>query len=138
PIEVLQAAVETLAALPSDKAVETLAWLLKEVRKELGGNIVQSIGKLSQGNENQPGTVAALDLLQTFVQSVYTQGDIKQAAVEALAGSRAGTIWLLDQKAKNKLPHALIADVGRLLRNSPHQDLRNRALIAFPPAKLDP
>jgi putative heme-binding domain-containing protein len=83
-------------------------------------------------------SLVALDTLQTFVQLVYTPGDIKEAALEALAGSRAGTTWLLDQKAKDKLPHALHDDAGRLLRNSPHLDLSNSAMIAFPPAKLDP
>jgi putative heme-binding domain-containing protein len=33
----------------------------------------------------------------------------------------------------------LAADAGRLVRNTPYQDLRNKALIAFPPpGKLDP
>jgi putative heme-binding domain-containing protein len=66
-------------------------------------------------------------------------GDERQAAAEALAGSRPGTVWLLEQEAKKQLPEALRPQVARLLRNSPHQDLRNRALLAFPaPGKLDP
>jgi putative heme-binding domain-containing protein len=46
---------------------------------------------------------------------------------------------LLDAHAKKALPEALKPQVARLLRNSPYQDLRNRALIAFPPPRrLDP
>src|SRR5947208_746375 len=51
---------------------------------------------------------------------------------------RAGTSWLLDLHANGKLPAGLKPETARLLRNSPFVDLRNRALIAFPPpGKLD-
>src|SRR5262249_53703891 len=49
-----------------------------------------------------------------------------------------GTIWLLGANASKQLPESLVAETARLLRNSPHQDLRNRAMLAFPtPGKLD-
>lgn len=45
---------------------------------------------------------------------------------------------LVTAKSKNELPADLVAETGRLLRSSPHQDLRNKALIAFPvKAKMD-
>jgi putative heme-binding domain-containing protein len=65
--------------------------------------------------------------------------EIKQACAEALAGNRAGTIYLLEAHANGDIPADLVPLVGRLVRNSPFQDLRNRALIAFPAAgKLNP
>src|SRR5262249_35628685 len=40
---------------------------------------------------------------------------------------------------QNRMSPALVADAGRLLRNSQYPDLRNRANLAFPaPGKLDP
>jgi putative membrane-bound dehydrogenase-like protein len=79
----------------------------------------------------------ALAALQGFAAA--KDADLARAAVEALAGTRPGTVWLLEQHAAKKLPAGLVATAGQLLRNSPHQDLRNRALIAFPaPGKLDP
>ena len=59
--------------------------------------------------------------------------------MSALAGNRAGSIWLLDTYGKNELPKELLAGAGRLLRNSPYADLANRAKLAFPAAgKLNP
>src|SRR5262249_61625433 len=58
--------------------------------------------------------------------------------VEALAASKPGTAWLLKLKEDGKMPDALVAETGRLLRNSPFQGQRNKAMILFPPpGKLD-
>jgi putative heme-binding domain-containing protein len=58
--------------------------------------------------------------------------------LEAIASTRAGTTWLLEEKGSEKLPAALVSEAGRLLRNSPYQDLRNKAMVAFPaPGKID-
>ena len=64
---------------------------------------------------------------------------LREAAVSALAGSRSGTEWLLDLNAKKQLPDDLKKTPPSLLRNSPYPDLRNKAMIAFPPpGKIDP
>ena len=56
-----------------------------------------------------------------------------------LAGSRSGTEWLLDLNAKKKLPDDLKKGAAIVLRNSQFPDLRNKAMIAFPPpGKIDP
>lgn len=63
---------------------------------------------------------------------------MQRAAVGALAGTRLGTVWLLDRAAKKELPEPLFAEAGRLLRNSPFQGERNRAMLLFPaPGRLD-
>jgi putative membrane-bound dehydrogenase-like protein len=81
----------------------------------------------------------ALAALQLLVTKRYDMPSRQQLAVEVLAGTRPGTVWLLDQHEKGKLQKDLVADAGRLLRNSPFPDLRNRANLAFPAAgKLDP
>src|SRR5262249_47351702 len=81
----------------------------------------------------------ALDALTRGISSDRASTELKSACLSALAGNRAGTIWLLDAHQKGDLPKALVADAGRLLRNSAFQDLRNRALLAFPaPGKLAP
>jgi putative heme-binding domain-containing protein len=48
-------------------------------------------------------------------------------------------VWLLDAHQKGDLPKELVAQAGQLLRNSPFQGERNRALLLFPaPGKLNP
>jgi putative heme-binding domain-containing protein len=80
----------------------------------------------------------AFAVLQERVKNA-TPLDLQKAAVEALAGTRPGSQWLLEIHAKNELPEPLVATAGRLLRNSPYQDLANRAKLTFPaPGKLDP
>jgi putative heme-binding domain-containing protein len=58
--------------------------------------------------------------------------------VSALAGTRQGTEWLLNLADKGNLDDAIKPDTVRYLRNSIHVDLRNKALVMFPPIKLDP
>jgi putative heme-binding domain-containing protein len=56
-----------------------------------------------------------------------------------LRSSRPGAAWLLEQEDKKQLPEAIRPGVARLLRNSPYQDLQNKALTLFPPpGKIDP
>ena len=81
----------------------------------------------------------AVDLLTGVVLAKESDADIRNVAVEGLAGSRVGTQWLLAIKERGGLPEAIAPLVGRLLRNTPFQDLRNKAVLAFPaPGKLDP
>jgi putative heme-binding domain-containing protein len=82
----------------------------------------------SLGSLGNPDAVTALaDLLG---------GGSGRAALTALIASRRGTQWLIENKSR--IPDALILEAGRLLRNSPYQDLRAKAVAAFPPStKLD-
>src|SRR5262249_10252658 len=136
--ETRRAAVQTLGMLPTEKAVE----LLETARKTDGlfhVEIIRALGRHARQKSDWPGAAPALKVLQQLVADPKLDGDERQAAAEALAGSRPGTVWLLEQEAKKQLPETLRPAVARLLRNSPHQDLRNRAMLAFPaPGKLDP
>jgi putative membrane-bound dehydrogenase-like protein len=81
----------------------------------------------------------ALAALQRLVTEHDHATPRQQLAVEVLAGTRPGTVWLLGQREKGELPKELVADAGRLLRNSPFQGERNKAMLLFPAAgKLDP
>src|SRR5439155_228615 len=84
-------------------------------------------------------TDASLLPLKQVVADHKEKLALRVEALAALSGSRQGTVWLLAQHEAKTLPDALVADTGRLLRNSPYQDLRNKALLAFPPpGRLDP
>jgi putative heme-binding domain-containing protein len=84
-------------------------------------------------------TEQSLIPLREVLQDDKSPLDLRREAVAALASSRPGTIWLLDAHQKGKLPQELVAQAGRLLRNSPFQGERNRALLLFPaPGKLNP
>jgi putative heme-binding domain-containing protein len=83
-------------------------------------------------------TDASLAPLMVVVRDEKLPLDLRREAVAALASSQPGTRWLLEEHRGKTLPAALVADAGRLLRNSPFQAERNRALQLFPAAaKLD-
>lgn len=140
PIDVRLEAVRALGKVKSAKAVDGLI-----VRAKAGGPLapealaalaahvpVQAKGKDETGQK-------ALAALEATVLDAQVDAALRRAAVEALAGTRPGTQWLLDQHAQKKLPESLVADAGRLLRNSPFQGERNRAMLLFPaPGKVDP
>jgi putative heme-binding domain-containing protein len=138
PAIVRATAVETLGMLPSDAAAAALQSLLAAEPAALRGEAAKALGKLAQQPAGTPGANPALEALQKLVRA---DGDpaLRQAALGALAGTRPGAVWLLDLHARKELPEALKSETTRLLRNSPYVDLRNKALIAFPPpGRLDP
>ncbi len=129
-----QAAVRTLGQLPTFKSISTLKGLMDD--KLIGGEAAESLGRLAQLRRDAEIAEAALKALQ---EAVLAKGPARQAALSALVGTRPGSQWLLTQHAQKKLPTDLVADAGRLLRNSSYIDLRNKAMIAFPaPGKIDP
>jgi putative membrane-bound dehydrogenase-like protein len=136
PAAVRKAAVQTLGQVGAAPAVTTLRDLLED--RGLGSEALASLGRLVQQRPGRPGVSDALNVLQDVVTSKDRPAELRRGAVEALSGSRTGTIWLLALHAKGELDPALMADTSRLLRNSPHQDLRNKAMVAFPPpGRLD-
>src|SRR5262249_52971028 len=119
--------------------VEMLYGLLNTNEEALAPDIAAALGAQVTGKGDSPGSKLALEQLQGLLTDKKSSAQLRLAALTALAGSRPGTVWLLDAHAKKELPDSLLADAGRLLCNSPHQDLRNKAMIAFPPpGKLDP
>ncbi len=139
---VKQAAVKALGSLPTAEAVNTLRGLLMVSDPDtLGVAVVQALGqRLDDRGRNNPAQQSAAEALHSLVLGKGRPPlALRQAAVAGLAGSRAGTVWLLDLHGKGQLLEALRADAARALRNSPHLDLRNKAMAAFPPpGKLDP
>jgi putative membrane-bound dehydrogenase-like protein len=102
---------------------------------------VSALGPQVSGAADSPASKLALTALQQSVTAPDEPIEVQQAALAALAGSRPGSAWLLQLKEKNELPAKLVGDTGRLLRNSPFQPVRNKALTLFPPppaGKIDP
>jgi putative membrane-bound dehydrogenase-like protein len=129
-----KAAVQTLSRLPIGESVRALRGLVED--KIVGAEAVAALGRLAQRWRDMTVTGLALQALE---DAVIAKGPARQAALSALAGTRRGSQWLLEQHAHKALPADLVADTGRLMRNSPYVDLRNRAMIAFPPpARIDP
>jgi putative membrane-bound dehydrogenase-like protein len=139
-VEVRKAAIQALGTLPSAVAVEELGMLLNDKPPALRVEAAQALGKLSQprGKEQTAVNKSALAALQAFVRGKSTDAAARTAAVTALSGTRAGTIWLLDRAAANELPDDVKGETARLLRNSPYPDLRRVAMTTFPPpGKID-
>jgi putative membrane-bound dehydrogenase-like protein len=127
-------AVRTLGQLPCFVSVRELRGLMED--KIVGEEAAAALGRLAQLNRDSQ---IADPALQALKDAVTAKGQARQAALSALVGTRRGSQWLLDQHSRKALSPELVADAGRLLRNSPYVDLRNRAMIVFPaPARIDP
>ncbi len=125
----------TLGALTDVEAIDLLDGVIRRGPPELQQEAVKAMAQQAGRKDGQK----ALASLQEQLLEDSTNPPVKQAILAALAGSRAGTGWLLKLKEDGKMPDALAADAGRLLRNSPFQGERNKALLLFPAAaKLDP
>jgi putative membrane-bound dehydrogenase-like protein len=135
-------AVRALGKLRTLKSVEALNTVVNQdtftTRPVTGLEALTALAALVPGPAKDEVGPKALAVLQAAVgRKDYPP--VQKAAVEALAGTRPGSVWLLDAHGKNELPKELLADAGRLLRNSPYADLANRAKLAFPaPGKLNP
>jgi putative heme-binding domain-containing protein len=139
PAEVRRTAVQTLGRIPGAESVAALAGFVRAKKGPLAVEAVQGLGNQFPLWQEGPGTRAALKVLQDALLDKDAAGEVRSAALVVLAGSRPGSAWLLEMHAKKQLPEELKADAARLLRNSPYEDLRSRAHIAFPPpVRLDP
>ncbi len=141
PDAVKAAAVKALGALPSADAINTLRDMLPIGHDEaLGVAVVQALGQqLDIPGRNSPAKPAADELHGLVLGKRMAPSPLREAAVSALAGSRSGTQWLLEINDKKQLPDELKKGAAIVLRNSQFPDLRNRAMIAFPPpGKIDP
>ena len=126
-----QAALQTLGSFKTEKATEALWGQLGRAELKFA---IEAAGALGR-----QGTHQAIAVLQKTVVAERAELELRQAIVAALAGTRPGATWLLDAHARKELKKDLLPDLARLLRYSPYPDLRNKALIAFPPPpKLDP
>lgn len=139
PLDLRKEAVKTLGKLPSEKAVAALS-SVGSPKNPLSVACIQALGELlPKGQKPAEYSARALEALQFGTLHTTATDEIRTACIEALAANRAGTIWLLEAHAKDILPKEFVPRIGQLVRNSPFQDLRNRALLAFPAAnKLNP
>jgi putative membrane-bound dehydrogenase-like protein len=131
PLELRTQALRTLSLF---KTPEATGALLKELTTAEPASL-RTEAASALGRQGTPDAMKALQKLVTFEKASH---ELKQAAVTALAGTRSGSMWLLAAHERKELPAALKDDVARLLRNSPFQPVRNKALVAFPPpGRLD-
>lgn len=131
------AALRALAMLPAPHAVKALASFIAP-KGPLRNEAMQALVNLSLIRK-QPSTEPALAALQKVMLDDKLDQPVRHRAMEGLTGTKLGAAWLLDANDQKKLPDVFKADAGRLLRNAPYRDLRERALKAFPPpGKLSP
>jgi putative membrane-bound dehydrogenase-like protein len=139
PLELRIQAVRTMGQLKCADSVDALI-NLGQPQGPLTIECIKALGQLLPSGQNPPAYAQkAFDALKQAVEMEKPSAEVKQAAIAALAGSRTGTGWLLQAAEKKQLSPDLMAFTGRLLRNSPFQGERNKALQIFPaPGKLDP
>lgn len=139
-------AVETLGRLKTPKSVAALTVEARAitVSPSPGPRVAGAIKGLASMISGQPKDEIgnkAMAVLQELVATDSMVGYFqrRELALESLAGTRPGTDWLIALKEQGKMPKDLDAQAGKLLRNSPYQGQRNKALLLFPPpGKLDP
>jgi putative membrane-bound dehydrogenase-like protein len=129
-------AIAALGAMSLPAATKTLESLLQIEPADLRPRVVQALGE--QLNLYSSDREPAMKALKALIRAGERELAVRRAAAEALAGTYHGTEWLLDWAVNKKLSPDLQGDVGRLLRNSPFGDLRERALVALAALKLDP
>jgi putative heme-binding domain-containing protein len=139
PIELRKEAVRTLGQVPGAKSVDALI-AIGAPKNALTIDCINALGELLPRNSKGPAYgQQALDALKSAITLDASTPEIRAAAMSALAANRVGTGWLLDAHQKGELPKEIVPDAGKLLRNSPFQGERNRALLLFPaPGKLNP
>jgi putative membrane-bound dehydrogenase-like protein len=136
PLKLRQQALGTLGHLPCGEAVESLRPLATSPGP-LAIPALEALGAL--GSMKGPASDKARKALQDLAIDKAAKIENRVAALSALAGSRPGSTWMLALHEKGQLDPSLKTSVARLLRNSPYADLRNKALVAFPPlGRLDP
>lgn len=140
PLDVRKEAIRTLGRLRTVSAAEALDEVLCERSDPLAPAAAAALAELVTGQGADPVSKRALTGLQRkLLKKDSVAEGLNAAILSALAGNRAGTQWLLDTHQKGDLPKELVAQAGQLLRNSPFQGERNRALLLFPaPGKLNP
>lgn len=137
PKEVRAEAVKAASVIKTVNVVRALEALSADavVSKEAVAGIARHV---TGGKGDDHVGAAALETLEKMLTASGSSAELKSATLSALAGTRQGTLWLLKQKQDGKMPAELIAEAGKLLRNSPFQGERNRAYLLFPvTTKLD-
>jgi putative membrane-bound dehydrogenase-like protein len=135
--EARRQAVRIAGRLRTAEAVAYLSSLTAD--PVLGADALTAVGESVANQGGDAVSQQALAVLEKIALDPAVPLTRREAAVAALAGSRGGTIWLLRLKEKAEFPKELQAAAGPLLRASPYQGERNKALLLFPVAgTLDP
>ncbi len=97
------------------------------------------LGQIANVSKPDDEAKFALDYLIRKIEKNDDEAkELTDAILASLAGSKAGSQFLLKRHAEGDLRSELVPEAGRLVRNSPFQSIRNKALILFPAvAKLD-
>ena len=134
PLDARLEAITTLGTLRGNQSVEALQGLLTDAA--VAPQAVNALAEQVVGKVESPAAKAALKSLVALLNGKNAK--LQVSALTALAGSRAGTGYLLELKQQGEFPAGLEADAGRLLRTSAFQGERNKAMLLFPaPGKLD-
>jgi putative heme-binding domain-containing protein len=135
PMAFRSAAMHALGAMTGPAATKALESLSAVQPITLRVHLAKALGE--QLDIYAPGNRPAMKALERLVLAKDQEVTVRQAAVEALTSTYNGTGWLIEVSERKGLPDDLRADAGRLLRNSPFGDQRQRARAVFPVAKLD-
>jgi putative membrane-bound dehydrogenase-like protein len=139
PLATRKLAVQSLGQAKTAEALQALIEI-GSPENPLSIDCIVAIGNHLPNNPKAPkNQLDALDALKRGITAKKATTELKSAALSTLAANRLGTQWLLEIAEQKQLPEELMKQAGQLLRNSPFQGERNKAMLLFPaPGKLDP
>lgn len=131
--------IRTLATFPGTQTVQILEQLLPTTTPADRKEVLLALGKQAEQQPRRNNPNPALNSLTKIVLDADRSTEVRAEAAYALSGGRPGSLWLLDNLSNKQMAAEVQKEAVRLLRNSPYQDIRNRALaMASPTPRMDP
>ncbi len=136
PADAHQEGIRTLAGLPGESTVRVLEQVVGSSSDVDRKEAVKALGKLAEQQRRNASNPALISLTKVVLDADRPV-ELRSVAANALVGGRPGSLWLLENWNNKQLPEEVKAEAARLLRNSPFQDVKKRAL-AMAGKRFDP
>jgi putative heme-binding domain-containing protein len=139
PDDARQEGIRTLAIMPGNQTVQVLEQLLPSMTPAGRKEVLLALGKLAEQQPRRNSSNPALTSLTKIVLDADRPAELRAEAANALSGGRPGALWLLNNMSNKQMAAEVRKEAMGLLRNSPYQDIRSRAVaLASPTMRMDP
>ena len=139
PADARQEGIRTLATLAGNQSIQVLEKLLQSSPPTDRKEVLLALGKLAEPQQRRNSPNPALAALTKIVLDADRPAELRSEAASALSGGRPGSLWLLENLSNKQIPASVQSEATRLLKNSPYQDIRGRAVaMASSATHLDP
>ena len=120
PIPTRWAAIDALGRLPGKEAVVSLEKMLTMDPPSLRIAVVRAMAlHLPADKIDQPEAIEVIAAFKKLLLDKEIAANLRQASLQAIAGTRPGATWLLEANAKGELPAELKSEAGRCCATAP-------------------